>query len=81
MHQSVLRAKSNVAVSLMVLLAQSVILSDVLFAVLEMNDTQLFARGRQSHLSNASESSGLSHILRLAQITYRAMMATHRAGN
>ena len=45
----------------MVLLAQSVILSDVLFAVLEMNDTQLFARGRQSHLSNASESSGLSH--------------------
>ena len=32
-------------------------------------------------LSNASESSGLSHILRLAQITYRAMTATHRAGN
>ena len=39
-----------------------------------MNDTQLFARGRQSHLSNASESSGLSHILRLAQITYLAMI-------
>ena len=28
-----------------------------------------------------SESSGLPHILRLAQITYLAMMATHRAGN